>query len=252
MFSVCFFSLNAKSQIDIPFIQHLSRLNLKHEHNEYLKIWTSNSDSSALFNAKFYIQYNEIDLFLKTVPTCVQLIKEDTNFLNYVHLLFLKDLTPNRERWFAFLNENQFDQSPIVEIYKSTESPSIEDTLFIPNELKKDFQTYVKAYKKKPWISASLSTLIPGLGELYIGNFQTFVTKFLSLSLFGIQSVESILILGAVQPLPVLNIGIFALFYGANIVGSFRDTNTKKQDFKNQFLLHAADYYNGITKSSIY
>lgn len=247
-----FLNHSAYCQVDQPFIQHLSHLNLKQEHFQYLNQCTTSKDSLAYFNAKYFMQYNESELFLQTIPECVQLLKEDTNFLNYTSIYFLKDLTPNREKWFTFLKDSNFQASRYSDLFAKTEMPKLKDTLVIPEELQQDFKTYIKAFRKKPWVSATLSTIIPGLGELYIGNFQTSFTKFLSLSLFGIQSVESIVVLGIIQPLPLLNIGIFTLFYGANIVGSFRDTNKKKQDFKNQFLLHASYYYNARIKSSIY
>lgn len=249
---VLFLNESAFSQLDLQFIQHLSRLELKQEHECYLKNHVSKSDSFKLFSAKYYLQYNEDSLFLSSITNCKQLLLSDTNLLNYANAYFMKKFNPNREVWFNFLNAQVIQTNKYLELYNLTKTPELGDTIHLPDALKKDFIIYEKAFRKRPWISATLSALIPGLGEFYIGNFQASITKFLSLSLFGIQSVESTLLLGVIQPLPIINIGVFSIFYGANIIGSYSDTNKKKQDFKHQFLLHAANYYSATIKSSLY
>lgn len=247
-----FLNESAFGQLDIQFIQHLSRLELKQEHENYLKSYVSKSDSFELLSAKYYLQYNEDSLFLSSITNCAQLLLSDTNLLNYANAYFMKKLNPNREVWFNFLNAQAIQTNKYLELYNLSKTPDLVDTIRLPDALKKDFITYEKAFRKKPWVSATLSALIPGLGEFYIGNFQASITKFLSLSLFGIQSVESMLFLGVIQPLPIINVGLFSIFYGANIIGSYSDTNKKKQDFKHQFLLHAANYYSVTIKSSLY
>jgi hypothetical protein len=249
---VLFLNESAFSQLDLKFIQHLSQLELKQEHECYLKSHVSKSDSFELLSAKYYLQYNADSLFLSSIKNCALLLISDTNFLNYANAYFMKKLNPNRDVWFNFLNAQAIQTNKYLELYNLSKTPDLRDTIRLPDALKKDFITYEKAFKKKPWISATLSALIPGLGEFYIGNFQASITKFLSLTLFGIQSVESMLLLGVIQPLPIINIGIFSIFYGANIIGSYSDTKKKKQDFKHQFLLHAANYYSTTFKPSLY
>lgn len=249
---VVFLNETAFSQLDLKFIQHLSQLQLKQEHECYLKNNVSKSDTFELLSAKYYLQYNEDSLFLSSIKNCAQLLISDTNLLNYANAYFIKKMNSNRDVWFNFLNEQVIQSNKYLELYNLTKTPDLRDTIRLPDALKKDFITYENAFRKKPWISATLSALIPGLGEFYIGNFQASITKFLSLSLFGIQSAESMLLLGIIQPLPLINIGVFSIFYGANIIGSYRDTNKKKQDNKHQFLLHAANYYSATIKSNLY
>jgi TM2 domain-containing membrane protein YozV len=226
---------------------------LEREHSAYLFSLNEEQDSLELFKAKFYLQYEKDSLFFNSFSKCSDLFIDDSLALNYATLYFLRKNEGSRDKWFELLRENvKLDTTQFIHLYNQLDYPIFFDSIHIPDELKNDFVKYQKAYKKKPIVSLLLSAIVPGLGELYIGNLRASIAKFSSQTIFGIQIVESIAYLGLLHPLPVLNIGFFSAFYVANIVGSYRDTKTKKVELKNQFYIHAADYYSTIVSSALY
>lgn len=252
--SFCF-QTTMNSQINLEFVKHLSVNNLKNEHWIYIEELHSTKDSIAYLKSKFYLQYEQDSLFLESVNNCIPLFLNDSNALNFSCIYFLKDVRKNRDSWFQILDKNRSffsDSNFFLRTYQFTINPVIIDTSLIPAILQNDFLKYKKAFSKKPVLAATFSALIPGLGELYIGNFKTFGAKLTSHVIFGLQIVESVSILGLISPLPVLNIGFFTAFYGANIIGSYRDTKRKITDTKNQFLINASNYYSLHNHYSLY
>jgi hypothetical protein len=256
LFLLLFFSFSfhqkLNGQIEMKFVQYLSQSGLKQEHLQYINEVNSTPDSIAFLKAKYYLQYQQDSLFLATFPMCISLFVEDTNAYNYTNWYFLKDFSSNRDKWFSYIDTYHLPDNLFSNYYALTNNPLDSANIQIPADLKDDFLSYKKAFRKSPWLAATLSTVIPGLGELYIGNFQTSLTKLMSLSVFGLQSAESIALFGLLHPLPVINVGLFSLFYGANIIGSYLDTKRKKRNLKNQFLLHVSKHFNDYSLSSIY
>ena len=242
-------------QVDLGFVRHLSENKLRNEHWKYINHANSSSDSIEYLKAKFYIQYEEDSLFLNSFNKCIDLFVKDSVALNYTHLYFIKRIGANRAIWFNSVEKNDSlisNLNEIVQLYKITENPVESDTAFISEELQVDFLKFSKAFSKKPALAAFLSAIVPGLGELYIGNFKSFGAKFTSLSIFGLQSAESIHKLGLLKPLPLLNLSFFTAFYGANIVGAYRDTKSKTNEFKDQFLIHVSNYYSLLSVPTLY
>jgi hypothetical protein len=181
------------------------------------------------------------------------LVFADTLFVNYLNNYFLLKKETVRNEWFALSDSLTSKDSNSVHFYfHLAKSPLPSDSTLLPDELKVDFVNYAKAYKKKPGVALILSMLVPGLGELYIGNLRASLAKFGSQTIFAAQIIESVKILGILHPLPVVNIGFFSAFYVANIVGSYRDTKTKKNDLKNQYLYHVSEYNAHLYPASIY
>lgn len=252
--SFCF-NLNVFSQIDLGFIRHLSENNLKKEHWTYINEVNCAKDSTEYHKAKFYLQYHQDSLFLESFKRSSNLFLNDSFAVNYACVYFIKNLTISREDW--FLNFKRIDSVKAVtnnfyQLYQICESPSVSDTNSIPQVLQKDFLLYVKAYSKKPIVAACLSAIIPGLGELYIGNFRAFISKLISQSIFGFQIVEVVKKVGILHPLSILNSGFFMTFYGVNIIGSYRDTKLKMKDTKNQYLINVSNHYTLINKYTLY
>jgi hypothetical protein len=250
---------SAHTQLDLSFIAHLSKLELRKEHQAYLSHVTTTPDSISYCKAKFHLRYQEDSMFLETFQTCSALFLQDTMAYRYANNYFLRNQTGLREVWFSLV-ESYVKNNPTFSlitdenefVYRASKRKHVADTAHLPENLHLDFIQQQKIKQKKPIVAAALSAVIPGLGALYIGNFQTFIAKISSHAVFGLQTAESILLLGIVQPLPLLNIGVMTVFYGANIVGSYRDTTKKKKDLTNQFLLHASEHYTTIYKYSLY
>ena len=242
-------------QIDFGFVRHLSQNNLRNEHWFYINATKSSTDSIEYLKAKFYLQYEEDSLFLSSFNKCASLFVKDSTALNCSQLYFIKKMNANRENWF-----NSFEKwdsllangNALFQLYKLTESPAFSDTSLIPLDLQLDFLKFKKAHSKKPYLAAIFSAIVPGLGELYIGNYKSFGAKFTSLSIFGLQSAESIHKLGLLKPLSIINMGFFTAFYGANIVGAYRDTKSKTKEFKDQFLIHVSKYYSQLSLPVLY
>jgi hypothetical protein len=240
-------------QIDVGFVKHLSEHHLSTEHLEYIKSCESSEDSLEFFKAKYYIQCEQDSLFFESFRKSTSLIFSDTLFVNFLNNYFLLKKEKVRNDWFVLSDSLTITDSVHVNFYYHlAKSPILSDSTFLPDELRVDFVKYAKAYKKKPGVALVLSMLVPGLGELYIGNLRASLAKFGSQSIFGAQIIESVKVLGILHPLPILNIGFFSAFYVANIVGSYRDAKTKKNDLKNQYLYHVSEYNSHLHPASIY
>jgi TM2 domain-containing membrane protein YozV len=246
-------SYNSFGQFDLDFVKHLSKNQFGDEHLAYLESSALPVDSMAYFKAKYFIQYENDSMFFKQCDSAFELLSMDTLFLRYLDNYFLKKEENYREEWFIRRNEIcQKDSAGAQFCYHLALNPSLSDTTKVPTLLRDDFIRLAKVYKKKPVVALLLSAVLPGLGELYIGNLRASIAKFGSQTIFGLQIVESIYFVGLIHPLSFVNIGFFSAFYVANIVGSYRDTKTKKHDLKNQFFFHVSDYYASMYPASIY
>jgi hypothetical protein len=242
-------------QIDFGFVRHLSENNLRNEHWSYINTTKSSTDSIEYLKAKFYLQYEEDSLFLTSFSKCASLFLKDTNALNFCQLYFITKMNDDRDNWFHLFEKRDSllaNGNFLFQLYKVTESAAVSDTSIIPLELQTDFLKFKKAHSKKPYVAAIFSAVVPGLGELYIGNYKSFGAKFTSLSIFGLQTAESIHKLGFLKPLSMFNLGFFTAFYGANIVGAYRDTKSKTKEFKDQFLIHVSKYYSQLSLPVLY
>jgi TM2 domain-containing membrane protein YozV len=114
----------------------------------------------------------------------------------------------------------------------------------IPEDLRPGFITYRKAFYKKPFLAAALSTAVPGLGQLYIGKKRSFITTLMMNLTCGLQAYEACYKLGVKNPYSIFSLGFFGLFYLSNIYGSYSDTKVVKKEKRNQLFIDAAHYYN--------
>ncbi|HWY33422.1 MAG TPA: hypothetical protein VNX68_02175, partial [Nitrosopumilaceae archaeon] len=95
--------------------------------------------------------------------------------------------------------------------------PRQADGALLPGKLFDDFSSYKKSYSKKPLVAGVLSMLVPGLGKLYIGKRKSFLNTLVINTVYGVQSYESIRKFGISNTFSLLNVGIFSVFYVANI-----------------------------------
>jgi hypothetical protein len=96
--------------------------------------------------------------------------------------------------------------------------------------------------KKKPWLAAIMSGIIPGSGQVYNGNFQSAADSFIFNSLLLFTTVE---FYNKGYDWPAATSGLlFSMTYAGNIISSGRDAqqinrnmNTlRNQELKSQFL----------------
>jgi hypothetical protein len=256
LFFILYFSNNLFAQYDLNFIRYLSENQLKNEHFTYLSKYDKqdNFDSLAYLKSKFHLQYSNDSLFLESFNSSISICQSDTLLMNNASIHFLKSTNQNREKWFK--SEGFKGVSTISKfcdsLYFSTIEPSKKKIDLLPDELKLDYINYCKYYKKSPLLAATFSTLIPGLGQLYIGNFRSFMTRISTQALFAFQFLESKKKLGIFHPISILNASFYSVFYSVNIVGTYRDTNEKKEEFKNQFLINASNYLSNTIYLPLY
>lgn len=259
VFFICFiFQLSncLFGQFDVNFIKYLSENNLKNEHLTYL-LSNKNDlkiDSFFYFKSKYYVQYRDDSLFFDAYSKSIDLCNSDTFLINIASINYLKSTNEYKDRWFKLLDKKEISTISNFSnrMYLLTQKPSINDLSTVPEELVDDFKKCYKSSKKIPLIAASLSALIPGAGQLYIGNVKSFTARITTQTLLAFQFIESNKKLGLYHPISILNASFFSVFYFVNIVGSYRDTKEKKEEFKNQFLINASNYLCNRIDSPLY
>lgn len=237
--------LKINAQINLTFVKHLSKQKLKNEHLTYLNLLNSPSDSINYLKAKYYLQYFNDSLFFSTYINSKSLFLKDSNALNLANVLFLKSSSIYQDSWFNSLRDIKLNTSSehLVNLYKGCFNPLTMDMSLVPFKLRNDFLNYKMAAKKNILLATSLSTVVPGLGELYIGRKKSFVATLITNLAYGFQSYESIKRFGIQNSLSVINLSFLSVFYLANIYGTYRDVKQVKRETKKQFLINASDYY---------
>ncbi|MCW3076266.1 MAG: hypothetical protein JWO32_875 [Bacteroidetes bacterium] len=77
-----------------------------------------------------------------------------------------------------------------------------------------------KIKRKSAFVAGALSTIIPGLGKVYVGNNAQGLAAFLTCGLMGAIAAENYIHLGIEHPQTLFFAGMFTLFYVGNIWGS--------------------------------
>ncbi len=237
------FFVNA--QIDLPFLKHLSTNQLRREHQAYLEQSQARNDSIPWLKAKYYLQYQQDSAFLSAFHSCDTLFLSDTCAVQYAGIYFLKRPPFFQEAWFKAAKPpaGGLLYKKLHVIYTAAVNPLAVKEKAIDPEMKKNFMLYKRAMLKSPLLAASLSALIPGTGQLYLGRKKSFAATLITHLVYGFQSYESIKHLGAKHPLSLLNLVTFGVFYFSNIYGSWQDTWQIRMETKTQFLYYASDYY---------
>ncbi|MGJ8661284.1 MAG: hypothetical protein ACSHXL_04545 [Bacteroidota bacterium] len=238
-------------QIEEDVLKHFVQNKLENEHITYLKTSKLSEDSLHFYLAKFYLNSKNWTEFYEEYKMGEQVIVHDTNLLEIatVQILGLKDSI--RNVWF----EEVVGKYKYLSFYDSLYSFVCSNEvafLELPESLQRSYLKYKKAKRKSPILAASLSTIIPGLGGVYLGNYRTGLFSLFTMSIFGFQTIESYKIKGPEHILTIANAGFFTGYYVANIVGSFRDAKQKKIEYRNQFLIDASTYYRSHIGRSLY
>jgi len=135
-----------------------------------------------------------------------KLSEVDTTYheLLYYNLSCLSLLQRNNKSFNEYFNKNSFTKDLAEE--------------------KKRLQSYYlilgKQQSKSPFVAASLSTLVPGLGKVYAGRPKQGLTTFLPVAILGVQTYEAYHQSGFKNARFIIFSSLFSVFYIGNIWGS--------------------------------
>lgn len=245
----------ASAQCDTAFVRHLSKEGLQTEHRTYLLLSGADTapDSLAWLWAKYHLQYANDSLFHEQFDRGRALFLTDTLAVNFAALYFLQRAgTPATDVWFASLKNDSLPSiaSAIRHCYQKGAQPD-GDTTGLPEILVSDYLLHCKFQRKKPWVAATLS-IVPGMGQLYLGKYRSFLIEFLTAALQGVQLIESVDRKGFSSFISIANTGFISAFYTAGIAGAYRDTRQLKNIYRDQFFHHACNYFAAHYRFSLY
>lgn len=244
------------AQLDTNFLQHLDKAELRVEQITYLEQFPSTNDTVAFHQATFYFHYFNEPLFRQKLAKSTPFFLANNSLLLHCSSRMLNPLKYPTTFWFDSVLPQKNTLTPQLKqlqlIYTSSLFPENYSAESFPDFIRGDFRKFQRANTKKPYVAAILSSVLPGTGKLYIGSKKSFLMTLLSLSIMGLQAAESYSKLGIQHPLTLINLGFFCSFYGANIVGSFRETNRRKKELRIQYLLNASTYYQNKYPASLY
>lgn len=249
---VLFITFSSFGQIDSAFVEHLSREQLKIEHWTYLNSFETKNDSTNYYISKYHLQYGEDSSFLSSLSRSQSLILSDRLVVDYANHYFLPKDNSFSDQWFNTIQAKPNATTEIPFIYYSAYNSNEVDINLIPENLKRDFLRLQRADRKSPLLAATFSTIVPGTGKLYIGSARSFLITFVSLSILGLQTWESYSRFGVKHPLTIINGGLFSLYYVTNIFGSYRETKTKKNNRRKQYLIDASNHYHTTSTTRLY
>jgi len=242
-----FFSVNA--QINSQFICYLVLTNQHKEHLTYLNYLLENdgsSDSLSYYRMKYYLLTKDYNSFESEIKNC-KLCFNDSSLLNYSASYLIKSSISSADRFWKIdskFGKNLTKNSLLKKSFDLTKNTQ-DSTGFLPYELKFHFDEYKFVKKKKAWIAAGLSMVIPGSGKLYIGRPNSFFGSFLSNFLFGLTGYESVRVLGINNGYSIVSLSAFSIFYFSNIIGVVHDLKRIKNEKKKHFLYEVATYQSG-------
>jgi hypothetical protein len=246
-----FISQYSVSQSKITFLEYLIDNKLYVELNYALKKNSLNlsNDSLAYYQLKSATLQKKIEDISLQFLSGKNLLKRDTFlFQDFTSLLLEQPDSVRRQLFTQTINKEQDSISTLyAKINNSIDSFKVIKVSELPNELNEKFIRYAKFQNKKPIIAAGLSILFPGLGKRYINKKHSFRFIVLSQSIFGLKMGEAIYRLGLLHPYTFLTGGVFLLYYGSSVVGSYYDCIEVQKEQKKIYINHAKDYINHTT-----
>lgn len=240
------------SQINEEFLQHLVKEDLKNEHLTYLNSVNLPADSQHYFLAKYHFLYFNQEAFLEHFTLAGEISRADTVLLTFATTKILGLPGEFREKWFTTEVPLHSFLSSYEALFKYAKQKRGAFEAPVPIALEGSFSKHQKMRKKSPLLAATLSTILPGAGKLYIGNVRTGFFTMFSMTLLGLQTWESYRLKGVEHVLTITNAGFFTGYYVTNISGSYRTTKEKKEEFKNQLLIDASTYYSSLIDHPLY
>ncbi|MFN8437470.1 MAG: hypothetical protein U0V72_07495 [Cytophagales bacterium] len=153
-----------------------------------------------------------------------------------------QSMTSNQQKAYF---KNKLDNGKKGELYKMF-------SLYSPKEILFDSfgliiqKRYIKYYiydHKNTFVAASLATLIPGLGKMYIGKSKDGLNALLMVSFLGVQAVESYLKSGPTNWRTLIFGSLAVSFHTANIYGTIKSLKKTKKESRNEFLKSIDEEY---------
>ncbi len=238
--------LRVNAQINSQFIHHLVLSNQHKEHITYLNYFSENSESSdslTYYRMKYYLLLKDYNSFESEIQNC-KLCFSDSSLLNYSASYLLKSSISSAEKLWEIDSKFGFDLTKTSLLKKSFEltKNTQYSSDFLPYELKVHYDEYKFVKKKKVWIAAGLSMVIPGSGKLYIGRPNSFFGSFISNFLYGLTGYESVRVLGINNGYSIVSLSAFGVFYFSNVIGIVHDLKRIKNEKKKHFLYEVATY----------
>ncbi len=238
-----FCTVNLFAQVDYSFLKHLSNSNLKTEHYHYLLNECKNEDTLNYLLAKYYLQHKNDSLFFSYYSKAKSISATDSNLINCASIYFFKQNNSSCFQWKEKLDDKYLINSSQKQFLNAVNDEQIIHLNYGNKLLQTHFYEYKKSLTKKPWVAASLSALIPGLGKAYINSYRSFAITLFTHVMYGLQLNESVKKFGFQHPLTIANIALFGVFYSANIYGSYTETKKRKTEKLHQLLHDASDHF---------
>lgn len=235
-------------QINRGFIDHLEKNKLQREHFQYLQKFKSGDSLAQEYHfqlTRYYLTYSNDSLLISNAGASGKLIQEDTCIRLSISNHFLSSPSIYTQKWFndSIKFKATYDLQQQYKIFDAGNHPLKYNANEFDPALQASFKKIQKHAKKKAFIAGTLSTIIPGLGKLYIGQPNSFLTTFFSQTIMGLQLYESISKRGFKSGLTIFNIGFTGLFYFGNIYGSITGVKKRKKELQKQFYINASRYY---------
>lgn len=105
-------------------------------------------------------------------------------------------------------------------------------------ECEQNLNTYAQEIRDfKPrsmFVAGALSSVIPGMGKVYMGKYGEGAAAFLMVSIMGIVTYENYRADGLLDPKTILFGGMFATYYIGNIWGSSIGVKIRRDEFYNE------------------
>jgi tetratricopeptide (TPR) repeat protein len=151
-------------------------------------------------------------------------------------------LSPEQKLWyegFAYLKKNEFKKT--LHLFSNTD---LQNGSLL--KLKTLAQEGAALRLKKPWLAASMSTLVPGTGKLYTGDWKDALISMVSVGLTGYQAYKGFERNGVKSTYGWIYATVGTGFYLGNIYGSVasakrrnkRNLNRIKAKVDDTFRLH--------------
>lgn len=135
----------------------------------------------------------------------------------------------------------QDDRSSYLEYSRTASGPTSYAVMQAEQTLSQIYRDRISSREKKPWIAATASTLVPGLGKVYAGNLSEGLASFLVVGSMGAVTAECIAKKGIGDWRSITFGTIGALFYLGNIYGSYFSVeriNSYTNESQNQAIMY--------------
>ncbi len=133
------------------------------------------------------------------------------------------------------LDDLQYFKAPSILLtynWKASQSYLISENYKEDKTLSKYYDNAVQGLNtnyKKPWLAGTMSTLVPGLGKVYTGNYKDGIIAFLVTGISAFQAVRGYNSKGLNSGIFILYSGVFTGFYLGNIYGSVKSARQKNR-----------------------